>query len=154
MIIDKELMKPSIFGMFDGLTTLLGVFIPLLSYTHLLVFFTCIGLAVSSSLSMGLGDYLSSDKDLSKRLRLKSAVYMALFTGFGCLVPVIPFAFIGGLPSLVVSLAIYLALTFVVAYMKSADMGWKESLQQTFTVTALAVIIVVAVTLLLPIPAA
>lgn len=153
-LIDKELMKPSIFGMFDGLTTLLGVFIPLLSYEHLLVFFTCIGLAVSSAISMGLGDFLSSDKDISKKLRVKSATYMGIFTGLGCFLPVIPFAFTGGFLALGISMAIYFILTLVVAYLKSADMGWKDSLTQTFAVSAIAVALVVLVTVLLPVPAA
>jgi VIT1/CCC1 family predicted Fe2+/Mn2+ transporter len=153
-LIEKELLKPSIFGMFDGLTTLLGVLIPLLSYEHLLVFFTSVGLSVSSAISMGLGDFLSSDKDSPKKLRIESALYMGIFTGLGCILPVIPFAFVGGTVALVISIMIYLSLTLLVAYLKSADMGWKDSLVQTFAVSLIAVALVIAVTLLLPIPAA
>lgn len=153
-LIDKELLKPSIFGMFDGLTTLLGILIPLLSYAHLIVFFTSIDLAVSSAISMGLGDYVSSDKTLKRSTRIKSAAYMALFTGLGCFLPVIPFAFVGGTTALVISILIYLVLTLSVAYLKSADMGWKASLQQTFMISTIAVIVVIGVTLLMPVPAA
>jgi hypothetical protein len=67
---------------------------------------------------------------------------------------VIPFAFVGGTVALVISIMIYLSLTLLVAYLKSADMGWKDSLVQTFAVSLIAVALVIAVTLLLPIPAA
>src|SRR6266446_9185943 len=101
--IDKELIKPSVFGMFDGLTSMLGVVIPLLSNTHVLIFTTCIGLSISSSLSVGLGDYLSSDKSSTKKHRIESAIYMGLFTGIGCFLPVLPYAFVGGTMALVLS---------------------------------------------------
>lgn len=152
-IVNKELLKPSIFGMFDGLTSLLGVLIPLLSYEHLLVFRTCLGLAVSSAISMGLGEYLSSDKTIPKKSRVNNSLYMGVFTGIGCLAPVIPFAFIGGSTALAISLVLYILLTCVVASMKSSDVGWKASLIQTFAISLVAVLSVVALTVVLPVPA-
>ena len=148
----KELLKPSIFGMFDGLTSLLGVFIPLLRYEHLLVFITCLGLAVSSAISMGLGEFLSSNKDILTKTRTTSSLYMGLFTGIGCFLPVIPFLFIGGTLAVCLSITIYLLLTLTVAFMKSGELGWKKSLIQTFLVSAIAVGLVIAATVLLPTP--
>lgn len=153
-LIDREVLKPSIFGMFDGLTSLLGVLIPLLSFTHLLVFTTCIGLAVSSAISMGLGEYLSSDKSIPKRTRVHAATYMGIFTAIGCFVPVIPFAFTGGVLALWLAVAIYICMTFVVAFMKKEDLGWKRALVQTFVVSLIAVALVVCATLALPAPTA
>jgi VIT1/CCC1 family predicted Fe2+/Mn2+ transporter len=152
MKIDKDLLKPSIFGMFDGLTSLLGVLIPLLAFSHVLVFVTCIGLAVSSAISMGLGEYLSSDKSIPKRTRLRSATYMGIFTAIGCFAPVIPFAFIGGTVALWSAVGIYIGMTFVVAYMKKEDLGWKTALVQTFAVSIVAVALVICATLALPAP--
>lgn len=149
-LIDKELMKPSIFGMFDGLTSLLGVLIPLLASTHMLLFVTCLGLSVSSAISMGLGEYLSSDKTLSKRSRMRSSIYMGIFTGIGCFLPVIPYIFIGGTIALVLFILIYVLLTLVVAAMKSKDLGWRNALVQTFLVSLAAVVVVVAATIGLP----
>lgn len=153
-ILDREVLKPSIFGMFDGLTSLLGVLIPLLTFTHLLVFTTCIGLAVSSAISMGLGEYLSSDKSIPKGKRLHSATYMGIFTAIGCFVPVIPFAFVGGAFALWLATGIYIGMTLVVAFMKKEDLGWKQALIQTFAVSIVAVALVVCATLALPAPTA
>jgi len=151
-ILDKEVLKPSIFGMYDGLTSLLGVLIPLLKYTHLLIFTTCFGLAVSSAISMGLGEYLSSGKSIPTRTRLHTSTYMSVFTFIGCFLPVVPFLFAHGFTALVISVIIYLLLTLVVAYMKSTDLGWKDSLVQTMAVSLVAVVLVVCVTLVLPVP--
>lgn len=149
-LIDKELMKPSIFGMFDGLTSLLGVLIPLLASAHMLLFVTCLGLSVSSAISMGLGEYLSSDKTLPKKKRLRSSIYMGIFTGIGCFLPVVPYFFVGGTLALTLFILIYLLLTLVVAAMKSRDLGWKDALIQTFLVSVVAVVVVVAATIGLP----
>lgn len=151
-LLDKEILKPSIFGMFDGLTSLLGVFIPLLGYEHLLVFTTCFGLAISSAISMGLGEYLSSDKSMPRRLRTKHSVYMGIFTGIGCFLPVIPFLFTGGTIALTLAITIYLLLTFAVAFMKSGDLGWKNALVQTLAVSSIAVGLVIMATVFLPSP--
>jgi VIT1/CCC1 family predicted Fe2+/Mn2+ transporter len=153
-LLDKEVLKPSIFGMFDGLTSLLGVLIPLLTFTHILVFTTCIGLSVSSAISMGLGEYLSSDKFIPRRTRVHRSVYMGIFTAIGCFVPVIPFAFIGGSVALWIATAIYIGMTFVVAFMKKDELGWKQALTQTFVVSIVAVALVVCATLALPAPKA
>jgi VIT1/CCC1 family predicted Fe2+/Mn2+ transporter len=149
-ILDRELLRPSIFGMFDGLTSLLGVVIPLLRHDHILIFITCFGLAVSSAISMGLGEYLSSDKDTSRGLRIKSSLYMAVFTGVGCFLPVVPYAFTSGSLAIAISIGIYLVLTLGVAGMKSKELGWKDSLAQTFLVSLAAIAIVVVATLGLP----
>ena len=151
-LLDKDVLKPSIFGMFDGLTSLLGVLLPLLRYVHILVFTTCFGLAISSAISMGLGEYLSSDKDIPRYIRIRTSIYMGIFTGIGCLLPVVPFLFIGGTVALVISMAIYIFLTLVVAYMKSKDLGWKAALVQTFTVSLVAVAMVILATFGLPTP--
>lgn len=152
--LDRESLKSSIFGMFDGLTSLLGVLIPLLSFTHLLVFTTCIGLAVSSAISMGLGEYLSYDKSIPKKTRVNTSFYMGLFTAIGCFLPVVPFLFTGGLTALLLFILIYFLMTLVVSFMKSKDLGWKNALIQTFAVSLIAVVLVVCATLLLPAPTA
>jgi VIT1/CCC1 family predicted Fe2+/Mn2+ transporter len=152
-IIEKSLLKPSIFGMFDGLTSLLGVLIPLLGYVHLLVFTTCLGLTVSSAISMGLGEYLSSDKEIPKNQRIKNSTYMGIFTGLGCFLPVIPFLFTGGMLALGLSIGIYFLCTLIVAYMKSEDIGWKSALIQTFLTSGIAIVLVILTTLAIPVPA-
>jgi VIT1/CCC1 family predicted Fe2+/Mn2+ transporter len=152
-LLDKSLLKPSIFGMFDGLTSLLGVLIPLLGYVHLLIFTTCLGLAVSSAISMGLGEFLSSDKELPKTQRVKNSTYMGIFTGIGCFLPVIPFLFTGGMLALGLSIAIYFLCTLIVVYMKSEDIGWKAALVQTFLVSGIAITLVILTTLAIPVPA-
>ena len=152
-LLNREVMKPSIFGMFDGLTSLLGVLIPLINSNPVLIFRTCIGLAVSSALSMGLGEYLSSDKTIPKKNRVNNSAYMGLFTAIGCLAPVLPYLFTSGISALVLSLIIYLVLTVVVAVMKSSDLGWRSAIVQTFAISVIAVVCVVLLTLVLPVPA-
>lgn len=152
-LMDKEVMKPSIFGMFDGLTSLLGVLIPLLNSNPVLIFRTCIGLTVSSAISMGLGEFISSDKTIPKNNRVHNSIYMAVFTAIGCIAPVLPYLFTRGLSALVISALIYLVLTVIVAYMKSSDLGWKSAISQTFSISFLAVLSVVLLTLVLPVPA-
>lgn len=149
---DPSTLKASIFGMFDGLTSLLGVLIPLLAFSHLLIFSTCMGLAVSSAISMGLGEYLSSDKDLPRIGRIRSSLYMGVFTGIGCGLPAIPFAFFSGAVALILAGILYLLATLIVAWMKVSDMGWRSALITTFMVSFVAVGLVFGATLLLPVP--
>lgn len=149
-LFDKEILKPSIFGLYDGLTSLLGIIIPLIYHPHILVFIICLGLTISSSVSMGLGEYLSSDRSILKSIRIRNSLYMGIFTGLGCFLPVIPYIFVGGTIALLLSATIYLLLTLTVAAMKSKDLGWKDSLIQTFLVSFVAIVVVVLATIYLP----
>lgn len=153
---ESSYIKSSIFGTFDGLTSLLGVVISLLAYTRgaddSLIFTACMGLAVSSAISMGLGEYISSDKDAPLGERASSALLMGFFTGLGCILPAIPFALLQGSEALVASGLVYAVATLGVALLKVPDMGWWRALATTYIVSAIAMGLVIGVSLFLPVP--
>lgn len=141
--LDKETLKPSIFGSFDGLTSLLGVFIPLLSSPNV-IFSTCLCLGVSSAVSMGLGEYLSIG-------RVKDSLYMGVFTGLGCVVPAVPFLFFAKNIALLGSIGLYFLSILGISWMKSLDIGWRRAVTSTFLVSLIAFLLVLITTLIIPI---
>jgi|SRR5665213_1759668 len=101
----------AIFGAFDGLTSGLGVLIALLlqhqGQIHL--FNIVLGLAVSSGLSMGYGEWLADGEGVERR-----AFVIGGATGLGTFIPALPFILLHGFFAYAFSLiGMYLTCMYV-----------------------------------------
>lgn len=76
------------FGLSDGMTSLLGVILYLTGHPKL-IFPVALSGAISSAFSMAGGQWLSSPEDGKK-----AAITMGVATGTGAMLPAVPFAFL------------------------------------------------------------
>lgn len=101
----QDHFRPTIFGLADGMMSLLGVILYLLGHQNL-IFLTAVSGAITSALSMGGSEFMSdSDNGLS------ASAIMGAATGVGAILPALPFAFIRG----PVAFSLMIAISFVIA---------------------------------------
>lgn len=84
---NSAIISESIFGMFDGLVSVLGVIIGLAATSGTSngkIINAAFGLAIASALSMGFGEYQSCESHLR-------AWAMGISTLVGTLIPIVPF---------------------------------------------------------------
>lgn len=139
-----SLLKPAIFGGFDGTASLLGVVIYLLLTHPALIFPTAASGALSSAISMGGGEFLS-DSDSG----LAASGVMAAATFTGAVLPAVPFAFGTGPAEITACSLIIIGIGIVVSAMRPSR-GRSLALAETFGLLALVAAVVVACGLLLP----
>lgn len=121
----QHLLKPAIFGLSDGMMSLLGVVLYLLGHQSL-VFPAALSGAISSALSMAGGEWLSeSDSGLGASLVMGAA------TGLGGVLPALPFAFASGRMALGFMVLISMGIGALVALMRTG-----RSRVRAFTETA------------------
>jgi hypothetical protein len=126
-----------IFGVFDGMTSVLGVIAGLLTKPKHLIITAAIGLAVASAVGMGAGEYLGDS-----RRRLRIAFVMAGATALGTMLPVVPLLiFRHRLTGEIWAGVVTLALTTFIAHRRKR---WLE----TFGVLAVVAVATTAVALL------
>ena len=110
--------QQAIFGMFDGLTSSLGVVIALLlqhqSTAHL--FNIIVGLSLSSGLSMGYGEWLADEEGNDHR-----ALIMAGSTALGCFIPALPFLLFSGFFAYLWAIVIMYWVCYYVGKMRGRD---------------------------------
>jgi VIT1/CCC1 family predicted Fe2+/Mn2+ transporter len=136
-MIDSKLVSTAVFGSFDGMTSAMGVILPLLATPHALLL-GALGIGIAAIIGMGLGEWQS---DSSSGWR--APLVMAVASGAGVLIPVIPFLFITGWPAVAISAAIIVAATGFIAKVRATNgkSYWKAA-RESFTIlgiTALAV---------------
>lgn len=129
-----------LFGAFDGMTSVWGVVIALLSRGSHAIILAAIGLAIAAGVGMGAGEYLGDNKS-----SLKQAWVMMLATVFGTIVPVLPYLFLHGAVALGISIAITLALCAVIG--RERDKGLRGYLE-TYGVLTLAGVLTAVFSLL------
>ena len=109
----QRLLKPAIFGLSDGMMSLLGVVLYLLGHQDL-IFPAAVSGAISSALSMAGGEWLSeSDSGLG------ASCVMGAATGLGGMLPALPFAFTSGRTALGFMVVICLGIGALVALMRT-----------------------------------
>ena len=88
---DAEERQASIFGAFDGVVSVIGFVFALLVHhsPSAAIAIGGLGGAISATVSMGTGQYESTEGAWHRRL--KNALFMGMFTLGGSLVPVWPF---------------------------------------------------------------
>lgn len=125
-----------IFGVFDGMTSVLGVLAGLITRPRHVIIAAAVGLAVASAVGMGAGEFLGDS-----RRRLKIAAVMALATAIGTMLPIIPlFVFRSRITGEIGAGIVTLALTIFIAHRRKR---WVE----TFGVLVVVAVATTAVAL-------
>jgi VIT1/CCC1 family predicted Fe2+/Mn2+ transporter len=134
---DSKLISTAIFGSFDGMTSAMGIMLPLLSSPHELLL-GALGVGIASTIGMGLGEWQSDSSS-----GWKPAVAMAVASGAGVLIPVIPFLFLSGSAALLVSIAIVISVTAFIAKERVSEKRsyWKAA-RESFTILAITALAV------------
>lgn len=139
----RNLTRPAIFGLSDGMMSLLGVVLYLLGHQGLILPAAISG-AVSSALSMAGGEWLS-DSDSG----LRASCVMGAATGVGGVLPALPFAFASGRMALGCMVVICLGIGALVALMRTGRPRLR-AFAETAAVLALIFVAVLLCGLFLP----
>jgi VIT1/CCC1 family predicted Fe2+/Mn2+ transporter len=132
-----RLLRPAVFGAFDGVTAVLGVLLSLHGHPGW-VLPSALGLAVAEGVGMAAGQWLSSDSDSG--LAASGAIGTA--TAFGSLAPAVPFAVLPMPWAAVASALILAAIGLGIAAVRRRDRGWPRGLAETFGVLVAALVAV------------
>lgn len=136
MNVDR-LIKPAVFGAFDGVVTVLGVLFALAADPHALVL-SGVGLAAAGTVSMAGGQYLSDNDN-----GLSASLVIGATTGLGTLVPVLPYTVARGVWAGVVSAVLCLAVAGAIAWSKTTGnhgLSARRSVLSTYGILLLATV--------------
>lgn len=131
----NELMRPAVFGTFDGLTAVLGVLLSLHGHPDW-VLPSALGLAVAEGVGMAAGEWLSGEGTGAAPAVIGAA------TALGSLLPAVPFAILPGAWAAPASLLIVAALAAGISAVRSDGRGWLRAAAETSGVLAAAFIAV------------
>lgn len=138
-----RLARPAIFGLADGLMSMLGVILYLIGHQSL-IFPAALSGGISSALSMAGGEWLSdSDNGLG------ASCVMGGATGLGAILPALPYAVTSGAAALTCSIVICVLIGAAVALMRpmrSRVLAFAE----TYAILGAIFLAVLACGLLLP----
>ena len=112
------LVRPAVFGAFDGLVTVLGILFALSAAPTTLVR-SGIGLAAAGAVSMAGGEWLSAAADSPDKFWEAAAI--GATTGAGTLIPVVPYMVGGGGVAAAVSAVLCLATAGLAAWLKTTE---------------------------------
>ena len=123
-------VKDSVFGMFDGTTSVLGVILTIgLTHSHALLL-AAVGLAISSAVGMAGGEWLS-DNGKSRT----AAITIGIATAIGTLLPALPFILLSGIVATICGLLVLLAVGAGIAIIRGNTVrAWV----QTFLILGIA----------------
>lgn len=138
-----KLARPAVFGLSDGLSSMLGVVLYLSGHPGL-VFPAALSGGISSALSMAGGEWLSDSEN-----GLAASCVMGAATGLGAILPAIPYAFWRGPAAVAESVLICVLIGIVVAALRPRR-GFGMALAETFGVLAVIFAVVLACGLILP----
>jgi VIT1/CCC1 family predicted Fe2+/Mn2+ transporter len=139
----SSLARPAVFGLADGLMSMLGVVLYLTGHPHL-IFPAALSGGISSALSMAGGEWLSdSDNGLG------ASCVMGAATGAGAILPAIPYALTTGVAAITCSVTICVLIGVLVAYLRP-NRGRYLALTETFGVLGVIFAVVLACGVFLP----
>lgn len=110
----KALIAASIFGLCDGMMSILGVIFTLRSHPALVPWSAAIG-GVGAGLSMAVGQYVSADNDDG----VPACLMLGLATSVGSVLPALPYLGLRGAPAIWSTGGICLVLVCVVAALRA-----------------------------------
>lgn len=128
----SKLLKPAVFGTFDGLTAVLGVLLSLHGHPGW-VLPSALGLAVAEGVGMAAGEWLSESGS-----GFAASGVIGGSTALGSLLPAVPFAVLPMPWAAVASALVLVALGAAIAAVRSRDRGWGRALLETFGVLVAA----------------
>lgn len=132
----NQLLRPAVFGTFDGLTSVLGILLSLRGHPDW-VLPSALGLAVAEGVGMAAGEWLS---DSGSGLTASGVIGTA--TALGSLLPAVPFALLPMPWAAVASALVLVALGVGIATVRSRDRSWGRALLETFGVLLAALVAV------------
>lgn len=138
-----EVMAPIVFGLSDGMMSLLGVILYLLGHQSLIVPAAIMG-GVSSGVSMAAGSWLSDSDD-----GLGASLLMGAATGVGSVLPALPYLVARGAVALVAAAIICLLIAVLVSWLRQ-DRGTRTALLETVGVLSAVVAVVLLCGLAVP----
>lgn len=143
-LVDR-LMRPAIFGVFDGSTSVLSI---LLAYRHLdaLIFPGALALGAVGAVGMAAGEYLSDDSDSG----IGASVAIGVATGVGTVAPAVPYLWLHGVWAAGVALLVLAALGALIAGVRAKRHRWPRALAETYGVLLVASGAAVVCTLAVP----
>lgn len=139
----RPLARPAIFGLADGMMSLLGVVLYLLGHQEL-IFPAALSGGISAALSMAGGEWLSDSGN-----GFGAALVMGAATGAGGVLPALPYAFTTGPAAVASSMVICTGIGFTVAFLRP-HRGLGLALLETFGVLAAIFAVVLLCGLFLP----
>ena len=138
----SRLVSPAVFGLADGMMSLLGVVLFLLGH-RALIFPAALSGGISSALSMAGGEWLcDSDNGLG------ASAIMGLATGIGAIAPAIPYAVTAGSLAVAESVVICVLIGVTVSFLRPQRLP--VALAETFGILAAIFAVVLALGLVLP----
>lgn len=140
-LVDSADLSEAIFGSYDGLISVIGVIVGLLSSSRHTILAGAIGLAVASAVSMGAGEYLGDEGRNYRR-----AGIMAAATLIGTLVPIIPFLLFAKTTAIVGAAILALILAGWISWVRSKSEPTLRSWIETYSILAISITITFAVT--------
>ena len=139
----SPLLRPSIFGAYDGLTVVLGVLLSLTGHPEL-VFPTALGVAIAEGVGMAAGEWLSNDQSTPLAAGVMGAAVLV-----GGVAPAVPWLWLRGWPALALSVVVLVAIGGVIAWLRN-DRGAGRALVETYGVLAVTITVVWVVEVLTP----
>ena len=137
-----KLARPAVFGLADGLMSMLGVVLFLLGHRSL-IFPAALSGGISSALSMAGGEWLS-DSDNGP----VASLVMGAATGLGAILPAVPYAITTGSLAVAESVVICVLIAVAVSCLRPARLP--VAIAQTFGILAAIFAVVLACGLILP----
>jgi VIT1/CCC1 family predicted Fe2+/Mn2+ transporter len=139
--VKRDLVRPAVFGASDGMMSLLGVLLYLGVSHPTLVVPAMLSGAVSSAISMAVGDYLSVETDT----RLPGALVMCVATLVGSTAPGMPWAVTSGAAAWGASAVVCAAIAAVVGLIRPAHSGRRgRVIAQTYLLLGLVLVVTIA----------
>ena len=130
-------VKHAVFGLFDGLTVVLGVIIGLYSSHPDLILTTAVAVGVAEAIGMFSGEWLSETKS-----GLRGPIVIGVATCTGSILPALPFALVASSVAAWLAASIFLVCAAAIAAARAAERGWVRSNIETvgiLTVTSAVV---------------
>jgi VIT1/CCC1 family predicted Fe2+/Mn2+ transporter len=141
--VKTRLARPAIFGLADGMMSLLGVVLYLLGHPSLILPAALSG-GISSALSMAGGEWLSdSDNGLG------ASCVMGAATGLGAILPALPYAVTTGVAALAGSITVCVLIGAVVGLMRPARRQ-VIAVAETYAILGVIFLVVLACGVFLP----
>jgi VIT1/CCC1 family predicted Fe2+/Mn2+ transporter len=137
-----KLVSPAVFGLADGMMSLLGVVLFLLGHRNL-IFPAALSGGISSALSMAGGEWLCDSAN-----GLGASAVMGLATGLGAILPAVPYAVITGPVAIAASVVICVLIAAAVSFLRPARLPVAAA--QTFGILGAIFAVVLALGLVLP----
>lgn len=136
--------RPAIFGAFDGITCCLGV---ILSLTHepRLILAAAAGVAAAEMVGMAAGEWQSNSSN-----GLGASIVVGATAGLGAVLPAIPYAILPAGPARWCSVAVLLAVTAAIAFLRADTRGRRRALAESYAILTAVAAVVWLVQLLTP----